>query len=321
MKTLGRLVLLVIVLVLAFGITLYEQPLWVQRQEVHLGLFLHHVHSNYVMTPEGRAHYYEAEAPIPGGGVPVVLIHGLGDRAESWAAMLERLRQAGFHVYAPDLLGYGRSPKPADSDYSLSTQEHFVADFVQALGLQKTDIGGWSMGGGVALKLALDHPEMVDRVVVYDNVGIIFKPAYSPAEVFHPKDGAGVQRLFSLMEPTAPPLPGFVRRDILSHMDENQWVVDRGMQSMLTYKDAVDGQLSGIKEPLLIVWGDKDELIPLEVGQKMHAMVPGSEMDVIEGCGHLTPATCPVQAAAATIAFLKADPAPAGGMRTLARSK
>jgi len=321
MKTLGRLVLLVLLLVLVFGITLYEQPLWVQRQDVHLGLFLHHVQSNYVMTPEGRVHYYEAEARIPGGGVPLVLVHGLGDRAESWAPMLERLKKAGFHVYAPDLLGYGRSPKPADSDYSISTQEKFVADFIQALGLQKTDVGGWSMGGGIALKLALDHPEMVDRVVVYDNVGIRFNLTYSPAELFHPQDGPGVQRLFSMMEPTAPSLPTFVRRDILRHMDENQWVVDRGVQSMLTYKDAVDGELSGIKEPLLIVWGDKDELIPLDVGQKMHAMVAGSELDVIQGCGHLEPATCPVQAAAATVAFLKAEPAPAGGERTLVRSK
>ena len=321
MKTLGRLVLLVLLLVLVFGITLYEQPLWVQRQDVHLGLFLHHVQSNYVMTPEGRVHYYEAEARIPGGGVPLVLVHGLGDRAESWAPMLERLKKAGFHVYAPDLLGYGRSPKPADSDYSISSQEKYVADFIQALGLQKTDVGGWSMGGGIALKLALDHPEMVDRVVVYDNVGIRFNLTYSPAELFHPQDGPGVQRLFSMMEPTAPSLPTFVRRDILRHMDENQWVVDRGVQSMLTYKDAVDGELSGIKEPLLIVWGDKDELIPLDVGQKMHAMVAGSELDVIQGCGHLEPATCPVQAAAATVAFLKAEPAPAGGERTLVRSK
>ena len=112
MKTLGRLVLLVLLLVLVFGIVLYEQPLWVQRQDVHLGLFLHRVQSNYVMTPEGRVHYYEAEPRFaPGHGIPNVLVHGLGDRAESWAPMLERLKKAGFHVYAPDLLGYGRSPR------------------------------------------------------------------------------------------------------------------------------------------------------------------------------------------------------------------
>jgi pimeloyl-ACP methyl ester carboxylesterase len=317
MKTLGRLVLLVVALGLVFALTLYEQPLWVERQHTHLGLFLHHVQSNYVMTPEGRVHYYEAESPVPGGGAPLVLIHGLADRSESWAPMLERLKKKGFHVYAPDLLGYGRSPRPTRSDYSLGVQEQFIADFIQSLGLQRTDIAGWSMGGGIALKLALDHPEMVDRVVVYDNVGIKFTPAYAPLELFHPEDGPGVQTLFTLMEPTRPPLPKFIRRDILRHMADNQWVVDRNVQSMLTQKDAVDDRLSGLKEPLLIVWGATDQLIPLAVGEKMHAMVPGSELDVIAGCGPLAPALCPARVAEATVAFLKAEPAPAGGTRTL----
>jgi pimeloyl-ACP methyl ester carboxylesterase len=317
MKTVGRLILLVVALVLVFALTVYEQPLWVQRQRTHLGLFLNHVQSDYVLTPEGKVHYYDAESQVAGGGVPLVLIHGLADRAESWAPLMEQLKKQGFHVYAPDLLGYGRSPKPTDSDYSLTTQERFVMEFVQSLGLQKTDIAGWSMGGGIALKLALDHPEIVDRVVVYDNVGIRFTPAYSPLALFHPEDGPGVQKLFTLMEPTAPPLPKFIRRDLLRHMDDNQWVVDRNVQSMLTYKDAVDDRLSGIKEPLLIVWGDTDQLIPLEVGEKMHAMVPTSELDIIKGCGHLAPGLCPGRVAEATVSFLKADPAPQGGTRTL----
>ena len=89
------------------------------QQGTHFGLFLSRVQSNYVLTPEGRVHYYEAEPRIPGGGIPIVLVHGLGDRDEAWAPMLKRLKRAGFHVYAPDLLGYGRSPRPQDGDYSI----------------------------------------------------------------------------------------------------------------------------------------------------------------------------------------------------------
>jgi pimeloyl-ACP methyl ester carboxylesterase len=321
MKTLGRVVLVVILLALAFGVTLYREPLWVQRQAVHLGLFLHRVQSNYVLTPEGRVHYYEAEAPISGGGTTLVLLHGLGDRGESWAPMLERLKKAGFHVYAPDLLGYGRSPKPTSSDYSISEQEKFVVDFIQSLGLQKTDIGGWSMGGGIALKLAIDHPDIVDRVVVYDSVGTIFEPTYSPLELFHPVDGPGVQQLFSLLEPSAPQLPRFLRRDILRHMSDNQWVIDRSLQSMLTHQDAVDNTLPTLKAPLLIVWGSNDALIPLPVGEHMHALDPQSELDVVDGCGHLAPATCPARVAQATVAFLQANPAPSGGLRNLVKMK
>jgi pimeloyl-ACP methyl ester carboxylesterase len=318
MRTLLRLFLLVIVLGLLGGLAFYEQPLWVQRQSIHLGLFLAHVHSNYVMTPEGRVHYYEAEPPISGGGVPLVLVHGLGDSSESWAPMLKRLKKAGFHVYAPDLLGYGRSPRPADSDYSMDTQAKFVVDFIQALGLQKTDIGGWSMGGWVTLKVALDHPELVDRVVLYDSAGLSYEPQ-DISVLFHPADGAALQRLADLLEPHGGTVPAFVRRDALRAFAANQWVVDRSMQSMRSGKDVVDARLSTLVPPLLIVWGSDDQLLPLSVGRQFHDLDPRSELDIVEGCGHLAPKTCPSKVASATADFLKTNPAPSGSVRTLAR--
>jgi pimeloyl-ACP methyl ester carboxylesterase len=318
MKTLGRLLLLVVVLGLVFGVIFYEQPLWVQQQGIHFSLFLHRVQSNYVMTPEGRVHYYEAEPRIPGGGVPLVLVHGLADRGESWASMTERLKRAGFHVYAPDLLGFGRSPKPSGSDYSISTQEQFVADFIQSLGLQKPNVGGWSMGGWIVLKLALDHPDMVDRVVVYDSAGIRHQVTGGP-NVFHPTNEAELQHLSDLLEPHAKPLPSFVLRDALRKFGQGQWVVDRSMASMQTGKDLLDNRLSGLSEPLLIMWGSDDELLPLSVGQQMHALDPQSELDIVEDCGHLAPKTCSSRVAAATADFLKTKPAPTGGMRILAR--
>ncbi|MGA7155563.1 MAG: alpha/beta hydrolase [Acidobacteriaceae bacterium] len=320
MKTLGRLLLLVVIVGLAFGVVFYERPLWVVRQETHFGLFLHRVQSNYVMTPEGRVHYYEAESRIPGGGIPLVLVHGLGDRDESWAPMLERLKRSGFHVYAPDLLGYGRSPKPADSDYSISTQEQFVADFIQAIGLQKPDVGGWSMGGWVVMKLALDHPELVNRVVVYDSAGMRYQVG-GGENIFHPTSTADLQKLGSLLEPDAKPLPQFVLRDALREMGKNQWVVDRSMASMETGKDLLDGRVGSMTEPLLIVWGSDDHLLPLSIGQELHTLDPRSELDILKGCGHLEPKTCPDRAAAVTADFLKENPVAEGGVYTLSRSR
>jgi pimeloyl-ACP methyl ester carboxylesterase len=320
MKTLGRLLLLIVLIGVAFDVVFYERPLWVAQQETHLGLFLHRVQSNYVMMPEGRVHYYEAESRIPGGGIPLVLVHGLADRDESWAPMLERLRRSGFHVYAPDLLGYGRSPKPSDSDYSISTQTQFVADFIQAIGLQKPNVGGWSMGGWIALKLALDHPDMVNRVVIYDSAGIRHQVVGGP-QIFHPNDEAELQHLASLLEPNAKPLPSFVLKDALRHIAEGQWVVDRSMDSMEGGKDLLDARLAGLTKPLLIVWGSDDQLLPLSIGQEMHGIYPRSELDILQGCGHLEPKTCPDRAAAVTVDFLKENPPPTGGTYTLSRSR
>jgi pimeloyl-ACP methyl ester carboxylesterase len=320
MRTFLRLLVVVGLLALAAWAVFYERPMWVLTQQVHLQLLLARVQSNYVMTPEGRVHYYEGEPRIPGGGVPLVLVHGLADRDESWAPMLERLKRAGFHVYAPDLLGYGRSPKPADSDYSIATQEKFVEDFIAALGLQRPNIGGWSMGGWVVLKLAIEHPELVDRVVVYDAVGLTFDPGRGAA-LFHPHSEADIQDLYKLLEPDAKPIPEFVLRDLMRGKDGGQWVVDRGVQSMLTGRDAVDATLPTLPNPLLIVWGSDDLLVPLAVGEKMHSLDPRSELDIVQGCGHLAPKSCPSRVAMATADFLKAQPAPAGDVRTLTKMR
>jgi pimeloyl-ACP methyl ester carboxylesterase len=315
MRTLGRLVLVVLVLGVLLGVTFYLRPIWVMKQATHFGLFLSHVQSNYVLTPEGRVHYYEAEPRIPGGGIPIVLVHGLGDRSEAWAPMLKRLKRAGFHVYAPDLLGYGRSPMPQDGDYSINGQTKFVYDFIQSLGLQKTDLGGWSMGGWIALKLALDHPELIDRVVVYDPAGIRFE-LNDPKKLFEPQTTDDVQRLFAKMEPEAKPIPLFVRRDLLRAIQSYQWTIDKNISSF-GENDLLEPRLPSFSEPLLIVWGADDQLIPLSVGQQMHQLVPSSELDILAGCGHLEPNRCSARAASATADFLKANPVPSGSVRTL----
>ncbi|WP_263379929.1 alpha/beta fold hydrolase [Granulicella paludicola] len=311
-----RLLFWLMVLVVVGGTAMYLRPVWVSLQLTHLTFALKGVQSDYVETPEGRIHYYDAEARISGGGTPIVLVHGLGDRSEAWAPMIYKLRSQGFHVYALDLLGYGRSPKPADADYSMALQAKVVADFIHGLGLERTDVAGWSMGGWASILLALDHPEMVDRLVVFDSAGVDYPRTY-PDTVFHPTNEAELDRLVHLLEPSAKPLSHFIAKDALRKFAGQQWVIDRGIAAMLTKKDALETRLPTLQAPLLIVWGEDDRLLPLAtVGEKMHELDPKSELDVMQGCGHLVPAVCTTQAASATVDFLKAMPAKQGGMRT-----
>lgn len=316
MKLLRRSLLILVLLLLAAGLVFYRHPFWVNQQLTHVGLFMARVQSNYVLTPAGRVHYYEAESRIPGGGVPLVLVHGLADRGESWAPMLKRLKRAGFHVYAPDLLGYGRSPKAPTGDYSIAAQEQFVVDFIHALGLQRTNLGGWSMGGWVAMRVALDHPDLIDRLVIYNSAGLTMAPP--PAAFFHPSTEDDVQHLFAALEPGRSPLPGFVARDTLSRFAANQDVVSGSLAAMETGHDLVDDRISSLSQPFLIVWGATDALTPLALGQRLHELDPRSELDVVEGCGHLAPLLCTARVAAATADFLKSNPPPSGGVRTLA---
>src|ERR1700722_13112086 len=212
MKLALRVVAFLLLVVVAAGLIFYRYPLWVADQHTRFHFWRQGVKSEYIEAGGYRLHYFEA-GPAGGGGTPLVLVHGLGARGEDWGAMIPALAAQGFHVYAPDLLGYGRSPKP-DVSYSISLQEQTVAQFMQAVHVPRADVGGWSMGGWIVMKLALDHPEMVDRLIVYDSAGVYFPPTFG-GDLFVPTDTAGITRLFTILSPHPPQFPDFVTKALL----------------------------------------------------------------------------------------------------------
>jgi pimeloyl-ACP methyl ester carboxylesterase len=313
MKFALRVVAFVVLLVVTAGMVFYRYPLWVADQQIRFHLWREGVKSEYVDAGGYRLHYFEA-APSNGGGTPLVLVHGLGARGEDWAAMIPALAAQGFHVYAPDLLGYGRSAKP-DVDYSISLAEQTVAQFMQAVHVPRADVGGWSMGGWVVMKLAMDRPEMVDRLAIYDSAGVYF-PASGEPELFTPSDVIGVTKLIGMLSPKPQPLPGFVAEAALRKLEANAWVIRRSMTAMTNGRDLLDFRLYKISQPMLIMWGAQDELIPVSVGESIHKSVPQSVLNIVEGCGHLAPEQCPRPVIAGTVEFLKAEPPMRGGERT-----
>ncbi|WP_348270004.1 alpha/beta hydrolase [Edaphobacter paludis] len=272
------------------------------------------VKSSYVEAGGYRMHFFEAKPSGSAEGTPLLLVHGLGARGEDWAPMIPALTAKGFHVYAPDLLGYGRSAHP-DASYSISMEEAAIVQFMQSVHLKRADVGGWSMGGWVTLKLALDHPEMVDRLVVYDSAGLYFPATFSP-DLFMPTDVAEVRRLAATLTPKPLDMPGFVARAALRKLEGNAWVIRRSMTAMTNGYDLLDFRLNNMQRPVLIVWGAQDALIPLSVGETMHRDIPDSVLNVMEGCGHLAPAVCWKPVVRSTVDFLRAEPPMQGGEKT-----
>ncbi len=303
MKTILRTAVIAFVMLLTLGIFLYTKPLFFADQYIRLRLLRHGSSSRYVAVDGHRIHYYEAGRA---SGVPLVLIHGLGSRGEDWSPMIPALAAAGFHIYAPDLLGYGRSDRP-DVDYSMSMQEAMIAHFMQALRISRADVAGWSMGGWVAAKLTVDHPDLVSRLILYDSAGIYF-PATFDASLFTPTDNAGLDHLVAMLQPFSSPTPEFINRDVIKRLQENAWVIRRSLGAMTSGRDLLDFSLASINRPTLIVWGTADVLIPPAVGESMHHLIPNSSMTLIDGCGHLAPAQCSTSVLATTIQFLKSDP-------------
>ncbi len=294
---------LALLLIVAGGLTFYTEPLWVNEQIIGWKLWRQHVQSKYVEVNGYKIHYFEA-APVGTPGIPLVLIHGIGSRGEDWSPMIPTLAAQGFHVYVPDLLGYGRSPQP-NVDYSISLEEDIMLKFMDNLHIQHADLGGWSMGGWIALRLALDHPARVDHLVVYDSAGIYFPPTFD-ASLFLPTDPAGFATLRHTLSPINKALPSFVVQDALRTIRRNGWVIERSFFAMEDGKDLTDFRLADLHKPTLVVWGSVDQLIPISTGEQLHQAIPGSKFATIPDCGHLAPGECPLPVLKATIDFLKA---------------
>ncbi len=288
------------------GLLFYRHPIWVIDQAMHARLRLAGMESRFVMVGPYRVHYY-----VGGEGKPLLLIHGLGSRAEDWTPEIPDYAKRGFRVYAIDLLGCGRTDHP-DIAYTIQQQADLIHGFLDAVHVQQADVIGWSMGGWIALDFALEHPESVRRLVVMDSAGLRFQTSITP-QVFEPRTIPQLKQLEALLVPDPPRLPEFFDRALLQAMQRNFPVVHRTVESMLTGRDLLDGQLEKIRVPVLIVWGEQDTLIPPSVGLRIHRAMPQSVLEIYQRCGHIGPATCAGRIVPRVIHFLHSDPAPAGG--------
>ncbi len=238
------------------------------------------------ISVNGHRLHYLVGGPI--AGPPVVLLHGLGGRAENWRGLAPYFVKAGYRVYMPDLLGYGRSEAPEDFSYSVRDEADQMIAFIRALGYRSVELGGWSMGGWVAQLIAVRAPELVRHLMLFDSAGLHVHPKWD-TQIFTPSTADELERLHRILEPDPMPIPGFLARGILRACAPRGWVIRRALNEMYTARDVTNTLLPTLKMPVFIGWGEQDECISLQQGQQMHQLIPYSELHVVAGCGHLAP--------------------------------
>ena len=276
------------------------RPVGIFRAISEVRLLLSGVESSWTAVNGYRIHYY---ALGPEKGPAVVLVHGLGGRAEDWGDLAPYLARAGYRVYLPDLPGYGQSERPAGFSYSVTDQASVVAGFFNSIGLKQVDLGGWSMGGWIVQRVALEHPKRVRKLMLFDSAGLLAKPDWDTA-LFTPSSAAELAQLDALLMPKPPAVPGFIASDILRISKENAWVIHRALDSMLTGRETTDSLLPELKMPVLIVWGADDHITPLSQGETIHKLISRSQLEVFDGCGHLAPTQCAGQIGPRVVGFL-----------------
>ena len=288
-------------LALLASIGFYLRPVNYFNAWTYLQEDLSGIESSTVQVAGHRVHYL---AEGPANGPAVVLVHGLGASAEYWRNLAPYFAQSGFRVYIPDLIGCGRSERPANFSYSVRDEAAVVVGFMDALRLKQVELGGWSMGGWIAVLVAAQTPDRVSRLMLFDSAGLDIPPTFDTA-LFTPSTVAQLDQLKALLSPRPQPIPAFVARDLLRNFRRDGWVVQRALATMFTARDVVDNVLPQLKMPVLLLWGSADHITPLNDGDIMHRLIPQSELDVFPGCGHMAPIECSAALGPKVVAFAR----------------
>ncbi len=239
-----------------------------------------------------------------GEGPPLVLLHGAGDNALDWRLVMPTLA-ATHRVYAPDLPGSPDSARPA-ADYSPALFERFVVTFVNSLGIGRATYVGNSLGGLIALRLALSEPARVAALVLVDSAGLGYaiNPAFTSVNVpglaeaaipFWRTPVGAYQRAWGrtallFAHPTSVPREWLAEQRRLALAPgylEAHLTVLRALVSPLGQRQVLVDRLPFLKIPTLVVWGARDRVFPQSQAREAVSHLQEGSLALIPDCGHM----------------------------------
>jgi pimeloyl-ACP methyl ester carboxylesterase len=269
-----------------------------------------------------RIHGHEVGYRREGEGPAILLIHGIAGSSTAWRDVMPTLAEH-YTVIAPDLIGHGQSDKPV-GDYSLGAYASGMRDLLRVLGVARATIVGQSFGGGVAMQLSYQHPEICERLVLVDSGGLgrevswllrfmtlpgseYLMPVLFPSFVRQRGNdisrllhdhGVNMARLGEMWRSYASLTESANRQSFIRTI---RAVIDPGGQTI----NANDRLYLAEEVPTLIVWGDRDSIIPVSHAYAAHESMPGSRLEIIKGSGHFPHVEAPERFLAVLIDFLE----------------
>ncbi len=241
-----------------------------------------------------RTRLGEVHALVEGSGPPVVLVHGVTESAATFTELSHSLARTAT-VHAVDLPGHGYTDFPPET-LSLDEMAHWVDAYMEAARVERAVVVGWSMGGGVALELAMQHRARVGALVLLGTIGASMPMPLSLGLLrFH---GVG-ELMVRLVES-----PAF-RRELLrdtahASFTRHERAVDRYwdawhvrgrvryLRRLLRALDIapLEARLGAVATPTILVHGDHDRLVPVAVAREIARKIPGAELRVLKHTGH-----------------------------------
>jgi pimeloyl-ACP methyl ester carboxylesterase len=256
-----------------------------------------------------------------GDGAPVILLHGFGGSMWQWEYQQTAL-SSHMRVITPDVLGSGLSDKP-DIDYRPEEMLAFLVGFMDALHIPEAVLIGHSMGSGLAIGMALEHPDRLSRLILISGL---------PPDVMKNLTNPTLKRALETHTPTWLVTAanwlfgGFFTKGILKEMIYDPTlltpaVLDRSNRnrtrpglfrpimtvgkSLPIWESRFAPRLGAIPHKPLILWGQEDRVFPVSVGRQLHNMIPGSTFVAVAGAGHLPQWEAPKQVNREILHFLQ----------------
>jgi len=287
-----------------------------------------------VKTRFVQIHGHDVAYRSAGEGPVVLLVHGIAGSSATWSSVMPTLAEH-YTVVAPDLLGHGESAKPR-GDYSLGAYASGIRDLLAVLGHDRATIVGHSLGGGVAMQLAYQFPQLCERLVLVASGGLgkevnpFLRAVSLPGSeyvlplVLHRSlhDALGtVGSWFGRLGLRGGEIAQEVWRSYAALTEiHGQMAFVHTIRSVIDVRgqrvSARDRLYLAAEVPTLIVWGDRDRIIPVSHAYATHELIPGSRLVVVEGAGHFLPVEQPAAFLEALKDFLATtEPAPADDER------
>ncbi|WP_055567098.1 alpha/beta fold hydrolase [Streptomyces atriruber] len=255
----------------------------------------------------------------PADAPPVVLVHGTPFSSYVWRDIARSL--SGEHrVYVWDLPGYGASEMRAGQDVSLAAQGRVLTELLAHWRLDHPAVVAHDFGGCVSLRAHLLHGARYERLALVDPVALApwGSPSYrllgENADVFARLPPALHRAM--IREYVASTSPRGLHPAALDRLVE-PWCTEEGQaafyrqiaQNDQRFTDEIQGRYGELELPVLICWGTEDPWIPVARGKELAALVPGAELRLIEGAGHLVQEDAPAELTGELGRFLRAAPA------------
>ncbi len=241
-----------------------------------------------------------------GSGPPILLVHGIGNNAQTWASVVGPLAE-NHTVIAPDLLGHGDSDKPR-GDYSIAGYANGMRDLLSVLDIEQVTVVGHSLGGGVALQFAYQFPERCQRLVLVGSGGLgselsaTLRAATLPGAelVLTALAGAsGVLRTALRGVEELGRLAGWKQAHDLAEAGEallGLRDIEARRAFLRTLRSSVDARGQTVSAldrlylanaiPMLVIWGSRDPIVPISHADAVRELVPTARVEVFDGAGH-----------------------------------